>query len=422
MNNKNSARSCAVEILSQVLEHKRPFDEAVIRHNGLQQLEERDRNFARLMVMTTLRRLGQIDALLAKMLAKPLEGKTQTVMNCLRIGVTQLIWLKTPPHAAVSEMVDIVADLGHERMKGLVNVVLKRVAKEGEEIIATQDEAKINLPDWLYKSWVEFYGAETARAIATTRLAEPPLDITVKNNPAEWAEKLGGIVLPTGSVRLERTGKVTELAGYDEGQWWVQDAASAIPVTLLGDITGKVVFDLCAAPGGKTAQLAAKGAKVYAIDQSKRRLEILSKNLTRLNLQAEIIESDVLKYESDITPDIVLLDAPCSASGTMRRHPELVWNREPKMVEELADLQKRMLGRAASWLKPQGKILYCVCSLQKQEGEAQIDRFLQNYKDFKLEKISSEFATKEGYLRITPANLPELGGIDGFFAALLVRN
>ena len=420
-----SARRCAVELLAEVLDRKRPFDEAVVRHAGLQALSERDRNFARLLVMTVLRRLGQVDALINGMLEKSLSGKSNDVMHILRLGAVQLLWLKTPAHAAVHAMVEAANEMGHSRMKGLVNVVLKRVATEGEAVIAAQDVAKINVPGWLYASWSKAYGEEAARAIASLQDMVPPLDITVKQDADMWAQKLGGVVLPTGSVRVTQAGRVDLLTGYEEGAWWVQDAAAALPVLLAGDVAGKTVFDLCAAPGGKTAQLAAAGANVVAVDQSKRRLQILQANLQRLQLQAEIVESDMLKWKPSSIPDVVLLDASCSATGTLRRHPEVLWHRQPEDVAELTLLQRKMLNRASNWLEAGGKLIYCVCSLQTEEGEQQIEQFLDTHKDFSLKPVSgvpSEFITKQGALRTLPSHFGDIGGLDGFYAAVLERN
>jgi 16S rRNA (cytosine967-C5)-methyltransferase len=422
-----SARQCAVELLAQILDHKRPFDEAVTRFAALQRLSERDRNFARLLVMTCLRRLGQIDALLAKLLAKPLQGKSQHVMHCLRLGVVQLIWLETPAHAAVHAMVETVAELGYENMKGLVNAVLKRVANEGMAIIEAQDEVKDNVPDWLYASWQKVYGDETARVIAAARLLEPSLDVTVKDNVAEWAEKLGGTLLPTGSIRIVDAGRVDALPGYDEGKWWVQDAAASLPVQLLGDVRGKIILDLCAAPGGKTAQLAANGAQVIVLDKSKRRLQLLQSNMERLQLDVQMIEGDILKWKPTIEPDAILLDAPCSATGTLRRHPEMVWHKKKEDIEELVILQKTMLNRVVRWLKPGGLLVYCVCSLQPQEGEEQIANFLESHPEFISLDVSGwnkniiPFIGKNHAIRTHPGVLAPFGGMDGFYAICLQR-
>lgn len=419
-----TARQCAVELLDDVLVRKRSFDEALAHHNRFAELAERDRNFTRLLVLTTLRRLGQIDALLVQLLEAPLKGKTQHVQHCLRLGVAQLVWLKTPPHAAVNESVDTVASLGHERMKGVVNAVLKRVAREGETIVALQNEAEITVPQWLYKAWGRRFGPEAAAAISRSRLEEAPLDISVKAEPTIWAEKLAAELLPTGSLRLQRAGRVEALPGYDEGAWWVQDAAAALPVKMLGDVRGKTVLDLCAAPGGKTAQLASAGAKVIAVDQSARRLKVLEQNMRRLKLDAELVEADILKWKGVGEVDAVLLDAPCSATGTLRRHPELVWHRTEEDLTRLVDIQKRLLRRAAGWVKPGGRLVYCVCSLQEEEGAGQVDTFLKSNPEWKLSPakgLPQGSVSNRGELTTHPGQSVLATGWDGFYGALLLK-
>ena len=420
----NSARRCAVELLVQIIDQKRPFDEAIVRHTGIALLEERDRNFTRHLVLTTLRKLGQIDNVLKQMLSKPLKGKNTVVMHSLRLGVVQLLWLETPPHAAVNETINTAVDLGAASMKGLINAVLKRVSREGKAIIAGQDAIKLTIPDWIFSSWCNAYGEATARAIAASGQNVAPLDITVKDHAQSWAEKLGGTVLFNQQVRITDAGRVEHLPGYLEGQWWVQDAASALPVQLLGDIHGKVVFDVCAAPGGKTAQLVHAGADVIAIDKSKRRLEILAANFARLALKVRSIESDILKWHPSLTPDIILLDAPCSATGTFRRHPEVLYHRSQADIVELVALQQKMLQRCAGWLEKNGLLVYCVCSLQPEEGEMQIAAFIKQNPEFAIKKVTGTlavFADGQGALRIHSQSCNLEGGIDGFYVVLLEK-
>lgn len=420
-----SARQCAVQLLDEVLARNKTLDIALAHHPQFSSLSERDRNFTRLLVMTCLRRLGQIDAILSECLKEPLKGRTQDVQHCLRLGVTQLLWLETPAHAAVNESVETAAALGHATMKGLVNAVLKRVAKDGKAMLDAQNEARLNTPEWLYKSWENLFGRETARAISSARLNEAPLDITVKSDAEKWAKTLEAALLPNGSLRLQKAGRVDILAGFDEGAWWVQDAAATLPVQMLGDIRGKTVLDLCAAPGGKTAQLAAAGAKVIAVDQNAKRLEILESNLKRLHLEAEIMVADVLKWKPKEPVDAILLDAPCSATGTLRRHPELVWQRSAEDITRLTEIQRRLLQRTINWLKPGGRLVYCVCSMQAEEGEKQVEAFLAKNPGFKREhakNIPSELLSSKGELLTHPALWPEHGGLDGFYAALLVKS
>mgnify|MGYP002381773461 CR=1 FL=1 len=415
--------------LSFCLDKAKPLDSAWAQDRFFSGLSPSDRAFAQLIAKTTLRRLGQIDALLAGFLDRPLGDRTSKVMHILRMGVTQLIWLETPPHAAVHATVEMTKQVRMEKYSGLVNAILKRIAKEGISIIAAQDAEKLNTPAWLWDNWCKAYGEKTTRAIAATHLKEPPLDITVKSDPAYWAGELNGTLLPMGSVRLRDARNLTQLPGFSEGKWWVQDLAATIPAKLLGDVRHQRVIDLCAAPGGKTAQLANAGAKVSAVDVSKERIAMLKTNVHRLQLQAEYITTDASKWIPAFAPDAILLDAPCSATGTLRRHPDVAWLRKPQDVERLIATQTRLLRHAADTLKPGGKLVYSVCSLQAEEGEHQISALLAERSDMRLEPVDAsvvggiaECITPRGEVRTLPCHLPELGGMDGFFAAVLIKN
>jgi 16S rRNA (cytosine967-C5)-methyltransferase len=304
--------------------------------------------------------------------------------------------------------------------------VLKRAAREGKAISDTQDAAKLNTPDWLWKSWEKAYGGDTARRIAEIHLTEPPLDITVKSDPELWAKELGGVALPMGSVRLRDARNITHLKGFNEGFWWVQDMAATIPARLLGDVHDKRVIDLCAAPGGKTAQLASAGAKVQAVDRSKERIAMLKTNVHRLKLQAEYVTTDASKWMPAFAPDAILLDAPCSATGTLRRHPDVAWHRKPEDITRLRETQHELLLHALGILKPGGTLVYAVCSLQPEEGEQQIQQLLNERKDVNLLPVRAaelglpaECVTSKGEIRTLPCHLSELGGMDGFYAARL---
>lgn len=337
-------------------------------------LSDSDRGFCRLLLLTTLRRLGQIDAILAMFLRKPIPMKNRMAQQALRLGAAQLLFLNTPPHAAVNETVALAGQLRLKPLQGMLNAVLRRVAAEGPGLRDAQDAVRLNMPDWLWESWAAQYGEAQTRIMAALHLEPPPLDITLKN-PAEaaaWAEKLNARPLPDGSLRLHEVGDVTRLAGYAEGAWWVQDAAAALPARMLGDVRGRRILDCCAAPGGKTVQLAAAGARVTAIDSSEKRLVRLRENLARLELtqQVEVICDDLVNWSPKEPYDGILLDAPCSATGTIRRHPDILHIRQPEEVRELAGIQRKMLARAREWVKPGGRIVYCVCSLQPEEVPA----------------------------------------------------
>lgn len=415
------ARRAALSLLEAVLDKGRGLDEAA--PEALAGLDARDRGFARRLALTALRRKGQTDALLKHWLARPPAGKARRIVHVLRLGLAQLLFLEDPPHAAVDSAVALSQAVGQPKMAGLTNAVLRRAVREGPDLLATQDAARLNTPDWLWRDWEAGLGVDTARAIAAVQLDEPPTDLCVPNDPDGWAMHLGGVRIGAQTVRLSAPGDITALPGFAEGAWWVQDAAATLPVRLLGDVSGRRVIDLCAAPGGKTAQLAAAGAAVTALDRSASRLERLRENLTRLSLKAEIIEADAETWRPKDRADAILLDAPCSATGTLRRHPEIAYRRGPGDVEKLAALQRRLLATAVEMLAPGGVLVVATCSLQSAEGPM-LAAFGDTLADLSREPIHTEMlpsdwaaaVTPDGALRTHPAMLPGQGGADGFFA------
>ncbi|GAB4359695.1 MAG: transcription antitermination factor NusB [Kiloniellaceae bacterium] len=426
---KGDARRTALAVLRAVLDDGRALDEALARNPHLARLEARDRAFARLLLATVLRRLGQIDAVLDACLDRPIKPKDVMLRHILRLGAAQLLFLETPPHAAVSTALDLAKGPRLAGQRGLLNAVLRRLAREGRDLVAAQDAARLNTPDWLWSSWVAAYGAATARAIAEAQLGEPPLDLSCKNDPDSWAEKLGAEVLPTGSLRLPAgQGDVARLPGYGEGAWWVQDAAAALPARLLGDVTGKTVIDLCAAPGGKTAQLAAAGAEVIAVEKNAERLARLQENLQRLKLGAATVCADAAGWQPPAPADAVLLDAPCSATGTLRRHPDIAWLKDAAQIAALTAAQDRLLHHAVGMVKPGGLLVYAVCSLQPEEGAQRIHALLSS--DDRVERLPltpeelpglDALITPEGDMRSLPCHLADKGGLDGFYACRLRR-
>lgn len=422
---RNDPRIAAFELLSTVLNKHRRLDEALAAQNDLAALEPRDRALARLLTLTVLRRTGELDAMIAPLLNKPLRGKAAPVQNLLRLGAAQLAFLETPPHAAVSTMVDVAAATKNGPYKKMVNAVLRRLTREG--ITIPDNPGRLNTPDWLWTSWKRAYGEEAAAAIAAAHLTEPPLDLTVRDDPKDWAVSLEAETLPTGSLRRS-SGDIRGLPGFDSGQWWVQDAAAAIPARLLGEISDRTVFDLCAAPGGKTAQLAAAGAKVIAVDSDETRLMRVRENLARLDLKATLTAADATEWKPAKLADAVLLDAPCSATGTIRRRPDIAHLRSPKDVARLSMLQSDLLAHAADLLKPAGLLVYATCSLQPEEGPDRIAALLAQDSPFERVPIAAaevpglETAiTPDGDVRTLPCQWSERGGIDGFFIARLRR-
>lgn len=412
----------AAELLAEV-ESGRSLDDAVGRSRAFQALTGRDRAFARAIVGAALRRLGGLDAALAPLLERPLPETARLPRAILRAAAAELLVLGAPPHAAVSEAVS-AARIAAPRFAGLVNAVLRRLDREGRAAFAAQTPGA-DLPAWLFARWRAAYGDATAEAIAAACRVEPPLDLTVKAEAPLWAERLGATVTPTGAVRLPNDRPpIPELPGYAEGAWWVQDAAAALPARLLGDVAGLRVLDLCAAPGGKTLQLAAAGARVTALDIDARRLERLKANLARTGLSADIVCADAAAWRARDLFDAILLDAPCTATGTLRRRPDAAWLRRPTDVESLAALQGRLVRAALENLRPGGALVYAVCSLEPEEGPALVARLLSEGAAARsplTDEAPAPFITPEGDLRTLPSHWSEIGGLDGFYAARLRR-
>ena len=422
-----AARKAALALIDGALRKHRSIDDAF---DGLTaSLEARDRAFARLLVATTLRRLGQIDAVLRAFFNK---RPADPVMDILRLGAAQLLFLGTPPHAAVATGVALAKE-GYGGASGFVNAVLRRVAEKGAAIVAAQDAPQLNTPAFLLTSWEKAYGDELAHAIAASHLQEPPLDISVKSPDrlAHWVSALHAVPLPTGSLRLSQSGRVQDLPGFSAGEWWVQDAAAALPAKILMHALGAGVhrvIDLCAAPGGKTAQLASAGHGVTAVDIAPARLSLLKENLARLNLAAEVVEADALTWRPARLVDAVLLDAPCSATGTLRRHPDLPFLKTKLNLEGFAAAQAKLLAAATAMVRPGGYILYSVCSLQPEERRAVVDNVLAA--DSRLVRTAipgdvlgeAAFIDPTGDLATHPAHWAQQGGLDGFYAALIRKS
>ena len=423
----SAARSVAFDLLRSVLARRKSFDDAMAIHDGFRRLPARDKGFARLISATTLRRLGQIDALIDICIEKPLPKAGETVRDILRLATAEMLFLGVAPHASVDSAVTLVETRKLAKFKGLTNAVLRRLSRDGKTMLAAIPESK-NIPDWMLAGWSEGFGAEVAERIVSASLREPTLDISVKSDPEGWAKKLGATVLPTGSLRRGFDGPIDAMPGFADGAWWVQDAAAALPARLLGAIKGNRVLELCAAPGGKTAQLASAGAKVTAIDRSEPRLGRLRRNLARLGLAAETLVEDATTWRPAALFDAVLLDPPCTSTGTIRRHPDILHSKGPEDIPKLAALQDKLLASAMEMVKPGGSLVFCTCSLQPEEGEDRIDALLASNPSAERSPIRAEelpgladAITQAGDLRSFPFHLSERGGLDGFFAARLIR-
>ncbi|HEY7083815.1 MAG TPA: transcription antitermination factor NusB [Hyphomicrobiaceae bacterium] len=433
------ARALAVQLVAGVLMEARPLEQVLGEcavSSEFAVMAPRDRALARAVAATVLRRQGELEHVLKAFLERPLPVNKGRLWPILLTGAAQLVSLGMPPHAVVDLAVEITRrDRGARRFAKLVNAVLRRVGERGPELIRGQDATRLNVPDWLWQRWSRSYGPELARRIGEASLHEAPLDVTIKaggDSPAAWAERLGGRVLSTGSVRLTHHGRIEDLPGYGDGAWWVQDAAAALVVAAAGDVAGKSAADLCAAPGGKTAALAAGGAKVTAVDVSRARLARLGENLARLRLCADVIEADAAHWSPGRTFDVVVLDAPCTATGTIRRHPDILRLKRAEDVARMVQLQRAMLAQAATLVGPSGLLVYSTCSLEPEEGVMQIADFLKERTDFERVPIvaaeigaEAEWITAQGELRTLPCYLQqdaeELSGLDGFYVARLRR-
>jgi 16S rRNA (cytosine967-C5)-methyltransferase len=434
-----AARTLAVHLLTGVLMDARPLEQVLAEcatQSQLGAMEPRDRALARAIAATALRRQGELEHVLNSFLERPLPANKGRLWPILLAGAAQLVCLGMPPHAVVDLAVEMTRrDRGARRFAKLVNAVLRRVSERGPDLIRRQDATRLNIPDWLWQRWNQSFGPELARRVAQASLREAALDISVKvggESPAAWAKRLGGRALPTGSVRLTYHGRIEDLPGYAEGAWWVQDAAATLVAAAAGDVTGKSVADLCAAPGGKTAALAAAGAQVTALDVSATRLARLGENLARLRLSANVIEADAAAWSPGRTFDVVMLDAPCTATGTIRRHPDILRLKRAQDVVRMAHLQRGMLAHAATLVGPSGLVIYSTCSLEPEEGGMQVADFLKERTDFERVPIAAaeigaepEWLTAQGEVRTLPCHLeqeaPEISGLDGFYAVRLRR-
>ncbi|HRK24232.1 MAG TPA: 16S rRNA (cytosine(967)-C(5))-methyltransferase RsmB [Beijerinckiaceae bacterium] len=423
------ARDFAVRAISDVVRRRLPLDDVLDRFSKdpvFEALAPADRGLARAIAVATIRGLGYLQHCLDERLKDGLPPQSGPLQPLLLAGLAQLLFLDVPDYAAVDTTVaKLRADRIGQRYAGLANAVLRGVARDKAALLARLDPLTHNTPEWLAARWRRHYGEDVARSIAAAHLVPPPIDLTVRADAITWAERLGGVRLPTGSLRLNSGQRVPDLPGFSEGAWWVQDAVAALPARLLRVEPGQRVLDLCAAPGGKTAQLAAMGARVVAVDRSPQRLKRLEANLARLGLAAEVHAADGGAFSQGGFQRI-LLDAPCSATGTIRRHPDVAWNKTLADLAALIAVQRRLVDHAWTLLEPGGVLVYATCSLEPEEGEEQIARFLADHSDAELDPIGAaeagdcaEMITAGGLMRALPCHLGTFGGCDGFFSARL---
>lgn len=414
-----SARKAAIYLLDQVLGQGRLMSE-LLGAGALDHLPPEDRARAQRLALDTLRGMERADRLLKPLLRK---NPPLTARNILRLATVELA-AGGDAHGVVNEAVTLTqGNRKTQHLKGMINAVLRKVATDGVARWHTYPVPR--LPRWLRDPLTEAYGRPVIEAMEKAHYEGAPLDISVKSDAEVWSEKLGGDLLPTGSIRLRDAGQVSKLPGFDDGAWWVQDAAAAIPAKVANIRAGETVLDMCAAPGGKTLQLAAAGGQVTAVDISEGRMARVRENLERTKLSAEIVISDALQVQGSF--DVILLDAPCSATGTIRRHPDLPYAKDGSEFMGLFALQEAMIDHALSALKPGGRLIYCTCSLLPDEGEVQIDEALARHPDVSVEPeairavpgVEPEWITDEGGLRLRPDFWADAGGMDGFYVACL---
>ncbi len=430
MNPQADNRKQALLILKEVLDNGATLENAFDKHSkGISPVDKR---FMRHLTTTTIRHLGQLDCIIDHC-TKTKLGNTQTaVRHVLRLGICQLLFTEIPAHAAVNTAVNLMdKSIGKKLryLKNTVNAVLRKVDREREELLKKYGNSRHNIPKWILNRWDTRYGKETVKEIINQILQEAPLDLALLPQAQldEWAIKLKAEKLPLGGLRIKNAGNIRDLPGYEDGMWWVQDLAAQLPAHLLGAGKGDKLLDICAAPGGKTLQSVASGLKVTAVDISKRRLERLHENLRRLSLNAEIIETDILKFEPKKQWQYILVDAPCSSTGTIRRHPEILWSYREDKIKSLAILQQKMLDKAAQLLAPGGTLIYCTCSMEIEEGPGQINALLERNSTLKRKGISaSELPGLEQSILQTGdvQTLPHYfnGGMDGFFISRLIKD
>lgn len=422
-----ASRRAALDILTLVRAGAN-LDEALEACRSFNELEGSDRAFARALASAVLRRQGTLDDIIAPFIERPLPKRASRVNDILRLAAAQAALMNVADHAAVATAVDLAKAFREtEGYSGLVNAVARKIARTGKSAVEKAPE-RSDTPGWLWRAWERAYGPAAARAIAAAHRREAPIDLTVKRaeNIKSLAEELDAAILPTGSLRLREAARVSDLPGFDKGEWWVQDAAAALPAKLFGDLSGRRVYDLCAAPGGKTMQLAAMGGNVTAVDLAGDRLKRVAENLRRTGLSADTVKADILRWAPGEKADAILLDAPCSSTGTIRRHPDILSSKSEADVAALAVTQARMIDKAVALLKEGGLLVYAVCSLQPEEGERQIEAALSRHPRLKREPVRAEeigelaeAVTRQGDVRTLPSFWAERGGMDGFFAARL---
>ncbi len=435
-----AARQVALNFIGLIIFNRLTFDDALLKVQtdaSWSSLSDRDQAFVRNLVMTSIRNLTKIEFYLKSYMSKSLPRKAYLAHYILILGAAQLLYLETPPHAAISLSLHLAESNDAKHFKKLINAILGKVNREQDKLRFLSLTTTQILPKWVAEKWQQYYGDQLTLKFANCLEQQPKLDISVKSNTElwakKWAEEFGAKQIGDHSIRFDKKPNITKLEGFAEGEFWVQDAAAAIAATLFDDVAQNSVFDFCAAPGGKTMQLAALGANVTAVDINKNRLKRLNENLERTQLSATVIQADIRKFTPEIAPSHILLDAPCSATGTFRKHPEILLLKSLQDIKNLAKIQAELLNICIDMAAPNAEIIYVTCSLEPEEGEKQIDAILGRRHDVKLEPITNEklgliaktanlIVSPKGWLRILPDLTDGIGGMDGFFIAKLRKS
>jgi len=428
-----SSRVAAAQLVEMVLAKRMTIDDALDRVATKNRLSDEDKRLVHAISGCVFRKLPYIDTVLRHLMTQGKDPKPPILRNLLLFDIAQLLYMAVPEHAAVNTAVSATVSLRLSKQTGLVNAILRSAQRQKQQLLNDEPDALEMLPEWLKDGWIAHYGELESKAMAAAMAQEAPVDIVIKDAQASlyWAQMLEGEVLISGAVRVrQRGGHIASWPGFHDGAWWVQDLSASLPIKMLGDVSDKSVLDVCAAPGGKTQMLARGGAKVTALDIAPSRMKRVTENLARLNMaqQVQTVVADALKYKPATLFDIVVLDAPCSSTGTLRRHPELSWIHERNQLSKLTVIQRDMLRHCADLVKSEGIMLYCTCSLEPEEGESQVEAFLSERNDFKEIKRESDSLSSLlqpgvgniGY-RTKPHVLASSGGMDGFFIALLKK-
>ena len=440
-----TARNLAVRMVVGVISHGKTFDEvrteAFLSQAG-KSLAHRDRAFAHIIAASVFREKHALESVLSQFVEKPLPTSQVRAYSILLSAVAQLLILKLPPHAVINCAVSqIRQNRKSVHLAGFTNAVLRRITNDGARHFESLDRVRLSVPDWMWQRWIDTYGNDTAYKIAKASRREPPLDITIKSDPEHWAKLLDAQILATGSLRLATGQRIETLKGYEDGAWWIQDTAATLPARLIDQLNKAKVLDLCAAPGGKSAQLAATGANVTAVEIDPHRCARLRENLTRLKLAANIVNADALEWTCEKQFSAVLLDAPCTATGTLRRHPDIFHLRSISDIKNAAKLQAKLLEKAFQHVAPGGHLVYATCSIEPEEGIEQVTTFLAKTTNASISPVTSEEAktlglakdwiTAEGGVQTLPHHDPRttkdreqdvgIGGMDGFFIVRIER-